>query len=475
MASKDAEPVLLRRNFFTPLIALLVPFILYAVIAIVTSVNIPLQDDFDSIGMLVEHFADLHSVWAKVQWILTAQHVQYKLIFLQTIAALQYVVTGNTNYRTLQLLGDLSMPAIVLLLWLIFSRGNRPVPQRLWLFTPVPCIILAVRYWESVNWAMSGLQNMAVIPFALATLYFATQNRRRSFAITVLFLLLTISASGNGFFLSAVLLCTSRSRSVGSATRLLHSASRSSWRLSMRFTIRFTALNGPSHSPLQSEALRSIRLRSLGTPRIPHLCRASGAGAYCWLCLSRRPWLASCLPGLVRGCALCVVTAAGVTAARYRYGPSGALFGHYAMYSLLLIALEYIAVVRLFVPRVVPLRSRMGVALASAALLSFVFCLFADAQGYRNLHGRKRQLVAHLILWERHPDHLVLVPDEVMFAPETDWVPLRTAFQNILQSEISKGLYRPPYAASDPLPVRPHSPATIGIEDETPPARAADQ
>lgn len=475
MASKDAEPVLLRRNFFTPLIALLVPFILYAVIAIVTSVNIPLQDDFDSIGMLVEHFADLHSVWAKVQWILTAQHVQYKLIFLQTIAALQYVVTGNTNYRTLQLLGDLSMPAIVLLLWLIFSRGNRPVPQRLWLFTPVPCIILAVRYWESVNWAMSGLQNMAVIPFALATLYFATQNRRRSFAITVLFLLLTISASGNGFFLSAVLLYL-----LVSERRLRHAA------VALGVTLLMAAIYAIHYQVYSIERPISFAasIRSIALYPFAFLGNASNSLIYAvplglaltvgFVFLAAHGWRRVC-PASFGAALFCVVTAAGVTAARYRYGPSGALFGHYAMYSLLLIALEYIAVVRLFVPRVVPLRSRMGVALASAALLSFVFCLFADAQGYRNLHGRKRQLVAHLILWERHPDHLVLVPDEVMFAPETDWVPLRTAFQNILQSEISKGLYRPPYAASDPLPVRPHSPATIGIEDETPPARAADQ
>lgn len=470
MSSRDTESVPSRGSLFAGLAVVSIPFLLYAVIALATSVNIPYQDDFDSIGVFVEHFAELHGVWAKLAWIITAQHVQYKLIFLQTVAALQYLLTGSTNYRVLQLLGDLSMPAIVLVLWLVFARSRRPLSQRLWLFTPVPCLVLAIRYSDSVNWAMSGLQNMAVITLAVATLYFATQNRRHSFEATIAFLVLTICASGNGFFLSAVLLYL-----LVAERRYRHAAAAASVTAVMAaiYAIHYRVYNVQAPISL-AESVRSIALYPFA-----FMGNAAGSLTYAvvlglvltagFVFITARGWRRTC-PASFGSALFCFVTAAAVTATRYRYGPAGALYSHYVMYSVLLIALEYIAAVRLFVSPVVSLRSREGIALAAAAVLSFAFCLSADAQGYRNLHARKRQLIAHLILWERHPDHLVLVPDEVMFTPEPDWVPLRTAFQNILEREISKGLYIPPYAAGDPLPVRPHSPATIGIEDEAPPA-----
>ena len=471
MSSRDTEPLLSRGSVIAGLATLSVPFLLCAIIAVVTSVNIPFQDDFDSIGVFVEHFAGLGTPSAKIAWILTAQHVQYKLIFLQTIVSLQYLLTGHTNYRVLQLLGDLSMPAVVLLLWLIFSRSGRPVSQRIWLFTPVPFIILALRYSESVNWAMSGLQNMAVIPFAIATLYFATRNSRRSFPVTIVFLILTICASGNGFFLSAVLLYL-----LVSERLLRHAAVAAGITLIMAaiYAIQYHVYN--VREPVSIAAsMRSIALYPfafLGNASDSLLLAVPLGLALTvgFVFLTAHGWRRVC-PASFGAALFCFVTAGGVTAVRYPYGPSGALYGHYVMYSVLLIALEYIAVVRLFVPPLVSLRSREGVALAAAAVLSVVFCLVADAQGYRNLHARKRELIAHLILWERHPDRLVLVPDEVRFTPEPDWVPLRTVFQNILQREIAKGLYQPPYAAGDPLPIRPHSSATIGIEDEAPPAR----
>jgi hypothetical protein len=140
------------------------------------------------------------------------------------------------------------------------------------------------------------------------------------------------------------------------------------------------------------------------------------------------------------------------------------------MYSVLLIALQYIAAVRLFLPTPLSLRSRSGAVLAAATAASFLFCLWADAYGYRNLHSRQRDLIAHLILWERHPNLLVLVPDGDIAVRQPSWIPLRISFQAGLQREIAAGLYIPPYAAADPLPVRPHSPSTIGIEDEPAPA-----
>ena len=55
-------------------------------------------------------------------------------MLLHAVVALQYLLLGHTNYRALQLLGDLSVPATLWLLWLLLARQLRPFQQAIWLF-----------------------------------------------------------------------------------------------------------------------------------------------------------------------------------------------------------------------------------------------------------------------------------------------------------------------------------------------------
>ena len=138
------------------------------------------------------------------------------------------------------------------------------------------------------------------------------------------------------------------------------------------------------------------------------------------------------------------------------------------MYSLLLVALEYMGFVRLFLPPAVRIQSRSTVALVVLSCIVIAISLRDDAQTDQKLHDREQILITHLILWERHPERLVLIPDEssTMWSPE--WVQERTVLQEDLLREMGAGLYVPPYSATDPIPLHPHSPATLDIEDEHP-------
>lgn len=448
---------------------LALPLLLYAAVAIRTSVNIPFEDDFDSIGDFLEHYVSLHGFLPHLWWILTAQHVQYKLMLMDAIVALQYHLIGHTNYRALQLLGDLAIPATVLVLWVILARSGRPLVQRVWLFVPACSVFFALRYAETVNWTMSGLQNTAVIPLALATVFFATSTKPRSFAWTLVFLVLSIAASGSGFFVVlAVLYLLLRSR------RLAHAAIAAAVTCGMAalYAVHYRVYMVYAPVPL-STAIKSIVLfpfAFLGN------CANSPAQAvalgvflvviFAWF--TWRGWYRVC-PASFGGALFCLITSLVVAAGRYRVGYQGALAGHYVMYSLLLIAVEWIGFVQLFVPEALDRRWTLGLALAAVA--SIGFCLWADYYGYRDLHARQRDMIAHLILWERHPDHLVLVPDEDPSVRKPEWLSIRITFQQDLQRHIAEGLYVPPYTAADPLPIRPHSPATVGIEDELPPTR----
>lgn len=452
---------------------LLLPLIAYAAAAIKTSVNIPFEDDFDSIGDFAERYASLHGLGSRLWWVLTAQHTQYKLVLMNTVVAAQYQLIGRTNYRALELLGDLAIPATVVVLWFLLARSGRPLEQRLWLFL-TPCwIFLSMRYAETVNWAMSGLQNMAVIPLTLAAILFATSTRRRAAAWSLVFLALSVAASGSGFVAAIVVLVLLLGErrfalaGVAGALTLL---------LAALYAIHYTAYMVYAPVPLAT-AVRTLALfpfaflgNAAFSPAQAVLLGAVLAAGFVFL--TWKGWRRAC-PASFGGALFCVMTATVVAGGRYRSGVAGALAGHYGMYSLLLIALEYIAVVRLFVPEALPVRSRWTVGLALAAAASMAFCIRADAYGYRVLHARQRNEIVHLILWQRHPERLVLVPDEDPIRRRPGWLPIRIHFQEDLRRQVSEGLYRPPYTAADPLPVRTHSPATLGIEDEPAPARGA--
>lgn len=452
-------------------ITLSLPLLLYAVAAIKTSVNIPFEDDFDSIGDFVEHYASLQGILPRLDWILTAQHVQYKLIFMNAIVAVQYQLIGHTNYRALQLLGDLAMPAALAILWLLLARSRRPLAQRIWLFI-APCwIFLALRYSETINWTMSGLQNAAVIPLGLAAIFFATSSVGRSLAWTLVFLALSMAASASGFVVALVVLYLQlRGRRV---PELISSLS------VVLLLVGLYAIHYKAYM-VYAPVSRSAAVKSLVLFPFAFLGNSANSPVQCvvlglilaagFIILVRRGWYRMC-PGSFGGALFCLLTSVVVAAGRYRIGFEGALAGHYVMYSVLFIALEYIAVVRLFVPESLTIRSRWTAGLALTAFASILFGLWADFVGYRNLHGRQRNQITHLILWERHPDHLVLVPDEDSFMQRPEWLGIRLEFQQDLQRHIAEGLYMPPYSARDPLPTRPHSPASRGIEDEPTPSK----
>src|SRR5215469_401653 len=90
------------------LLLLVFPLATASVALVHTSINIPHQDDYQAIANFVRIYAERSGVLHKLGWILISQHNEYKLILLHFVVALQYEVTGHTNYRVLQLLGDLA-------------------------------------------------------------------------------------------------------------------------------------------------------------------------------------------------------------------------------------------------------------------------------------------------------------------------------------------------------------------------------
>jgi hypothetical protein len=450
---------------------LAVPVLALAIVSVRTSVNIPLEDDYgiSGIGEFLQQWVTAPTSVDKLKWFVAASHVQYKLFYMHAVELLQYWCTGTLNYRTLQLIGDCALLVVPLVLWFLLARSGRPLSQRLWLFV-FPCFLfLSPRYVQTINWALSGLQNISVIPFAIASIFFVTATWSGAFAWSMVFLVVAIATSGNGFFVAfGLLYFLLRSRrflkaGVTVAVVLL---------MAVFYAYHFQPYNPPfGPLPLPIALARKIifPVTFLGgacgfrDPAIMlGLVLLIGFAVLTW-----KGWERAC-PGSFGAALFCLVTTAGATATRSGGGVPGSMQERYMMYGMLLLCLEYLAVLRLYAPQNFGTRSRWTAAIAALSLAAIVFCAVWDVLAYRELETRKKILTTHLILWERHPDRLVLVPDEGFAEQQPDWVWLRVRFQQDLQREIASGLYVPPYSASDPLPIRTHSPSSREIENEGP-------
>ena len=450
------------------ILLVLLPMVTAIVLLVRTTINIPLEDDYQAIARFMTFYAARVGFYHKLTWVLTSQHNEYKLILLHAVVALQYELTGHTNYRFLQILGDLSAPATAILLWFFLARQDRPFKQAVWLFI-APCyLFLTISYWETLNFAMCGLSTMAIIPLALACIICYTSARRQMEFWGALLLAVTIATFIGGFFLAIVLiLMLLYQRRYRSALGIVLISG------AMAILYRVHYITNHPH-PLNP----APRLTVFFYPVV----FLGAAFTKIWLCTLLGLILIVTFVALVlRGwprrsprtftlALFCVVTGLVVSAGRYPLGLSTAMSSRYSMYALLFVCAEYMAIIEMFVPTRLRRNTRASAAFALATILIMAWSLHKQLGAYHILQARHRLLATHLILWERHPDDLVLTPDEPGYMYDPSWTSWRMSCQPILQREISAGRYIPPVTASDELPVRPHSHSTEGIEDEQAPA-----
>jgi hypothetical protein len=433
-----------------------------------TSVNIPLTDDYGAITQFLYLYVHTHGFLAHIEWILTAQHNEYKLILLSTVVALQYHIVGHANYRALQLLGDLSVPAVLWLLWLLLARQHRPFRQAIWFMLLPWYLFLSLCYFETVNWANTEIQELTIVPLAIACVFFFTSSTRHATRWGTLFLILSIASFASGFiFAIALLILLIYQRRLGASLTVALATCIMAAIYSFHYTAGSTA--GHSLPPLGVALTYSFVFLGGILSTIPS-CAVLGvlliAG---FIFLLTRGW-ARLSPDTFCIALFCILTAVAVAPGRYQGGVSSAMTSRYNLYPLMLLCAEYLAALRIFVPQPLRFRSTWTAALGLATLAAVAFGITSQMRAYRVLHARQRLLLTHMILWERHPERLVVTPDEPGYFYGEAHLRHRIESQEILARSVANGLYIPPVTAQDPLPVKPHSGATLGIEDEAPPS-----
>lgn len=363
-------------------------FVLYS-----TAPGLPYQDDFHAILAFALHVQRVSPLSGKLLLAVSEQFNEYKLMFEHLVIMVELGAVHHVEFVWLNALGNSFLFATGSLLWFV-HREYTQVQQRLATFVPVAMICFSLSYWETLNWTMITLQNLAVVFFALLSLFLLVP-RQESEVISVgrfsgacFSGLLASISSANGFF---VLICgliyLLRTRSYKRAA---------AWSIPFVFSLSCYLYNYHKlvepHRKLVSRVFALLSFPGLMFPfRFAALFVGIAVWAFLFTCLRRRMQnVTDCRVYWV----LWLVLTSLVIALVRGYGSS-----RYSIYSILLLVLCYSFWLQdRQAGKTVYARGLLVWTAASILLLTY-----SDIRAYRQLSMRQNMIVRGFEKYLRNP------------------------------------------------------------------------
>jgi hypothetical protein len=364
---------------------------------------VPYQDDYGTILAFAADYERLPTFTTKVLYIATAQSNEYKLAFEHSIVASEFEFTRHLNFAFLTALGNLFLLPLFYLLWRTYQEETSDLNRRLLAFLPMSLLFFALVYWDDLNWATTGLQNIPVILFSLLAIYLLLPAKmmrpaRPRLLLACVAAALAAFSSANGFLLAPVGLCillvrhayvrslvwcTSFALPLGAYlyhyTFLVHSADGASYVTRPLF---FLAFLGCGAVPFRWPAamLGLVILRILWLSVRSRFDRTKPVSFYFTVWIVATASLVSWVRGVV----------------------SFAIGSRYSIYSILLLVFCYSFLTH-YVPNRWPRISRR-VFYVVCLVLAFNLCLVADIYAYRNLGARRQMVLSGIEFYRTDPE-----------------------------------------------------------------------
>ena len=443
-----------RARFKTILAGLfaVLPAILFYTILFRNALNLPILDDYDALLNFLNEITQLGSTPAKAAYFLASQHNEYKLFLTHGIVWLAYSLGGHIDFRILFAIGNGFVLLLAILLWKMFLPNCRDTATRVAYFIPVTCLLFQLQYWETLNWAMTGIQNLGVLVFSLGAIYLLVRGQRGGFYCALASLVLAVSSSGNGLIvipLGVLILALER--------RYLRIAS---WVIVSAGCIGAYAYRYSTVASAHTDAHRSVFLTILRMNPAYAIAFIGSAGSVpfkmgsfvlgvllCIFCvwMVRRGYLRK--NPLVSYCVLfLLLTAIGVAGIRSDFGIEQATTSRYTIYSTLLLIFAWFAIVEELLQHR-PASLLHNDAYLFATMVAVLFCLWGDFGGWMQIRLRNRYVVQAMAAFENpaSQDSLEGPSPAILYGPKSS---ASEAFNQraraILTQSIKVGVYRPP-------------------------------
>jgi hypothetical protein len=170
-----------------------IPVGVYFFFVIYFSENIPFMDDYDAILKFVIDFAGEESFLKRIHLVF-APHNDHRLVFLHLVVLAQYYVSGVINFQHLIILGNLSVIAILFILWKSFECSK----NKLYFFLPAVYLLFSLAYFEASLWTMVSLSGLPVVAFSFAAIYLLGKDNNSHFIGSCVFAIAAVFTQGNG-------------------------------------------------------------------------------------------------------------------------------------------------------------------------------------------------------------------------------------------------------------------------------------
>ncbi|HVD98525.1 MAG TPA: hypothetical protein VNB90_10005 [Cytophagaceae bacterium] len=309
------------------------------------SINFPFYDDYESILKFLVTNETTSNGYEKFS-LLFAQHNEHRIVFDRLVAFVEYCLTKKIDFITLNFIGNLALLAIVVL----FYKGLSNKKNKNLLIIPVIFLVFNYRYYQISFWAMASLQNLWVLVFAFASLYFLFQSHVKLY-IPVLLAIIASFTSGNGMitFIAGIIVLILLT---GITRKLLV------WTIMAIITILFYFYHykkPPNHPPIVDELIQHpthyfqylFSFLGTGVSFDPLVAKVTGSIllALAFLFLIKKYFRKN--PVLFSYLIFIILTAIAASLSRFGFGINQALDSRYAINGLLLSTCCYLIVIEM--------------------------------------------------------------------------------------------------------------------------------
>ncbi len=125
--------------------------------------------------------------------LLIQQHNEHRIIVPRLLTWLDYQIEGKINWPTLIMIGNLLWVSVLWFFWKGFKSRNAPI----WMFIPVPWILLQPQYYDNVTWSISILQQSVIIFWYGLFCYLCA---KKQFRWALVIAIIATFTHGNGIF-----------------------------------------------------------------------------------------------------------------------------------------------------------------------------------------------------------------------------------------------------------------------------------
>lgn len=181
------------QNLALVICVLLTGFFFFLIIA--NTVNIPNGDDLYCLMLFTQQFKDASTFYERFV-LFTQQWVEHRIVYSRFSALLSYWLTGNVNFITIVLIGNLTLVAFTVLFW----KTIRKLGVSLYFLIPVVLILFNPVTYEGNLWAGASTVYMPVAFMGLLTIYILACKRDAGVVWALFTALLATFSFGNGMF-----------------------------------------------------------------------------------------------------------------------------------------------------------------------------------------------------------------------------------------------------------------------------------